>query len=370
MNSTLQTQNKTVYLIVDGMTETVAENSTLSVARTPSIDGLINDQSDIGFYQPVISPWDTEPKTDVVIPHFFGLPAQYSPGRTALELLDNGIAIETSLHCLELKIRFQSQIHEENWVNLRKVPDSLMVLVEAEMKRILGNSDHFVISKATESGARILLYHKDEQWLQGARSVIVSVCNGHGLAVVDGLKNSFGKEILAYQHNQRNVLLIGWAKGSLRGALRFCGLDVNEFTRKRDDFYNWSQYYRNFDEWVVPRLLSGPFYQKYVLYTKETSFAARRGDKTNKREAIEFMDTILWRFLSVFPNQTFNIVVCNDHSADINGLTNPSENTCFALLKGSFNSINRNPGVKFSEAYIASLGKSVISQDEVLLKID
>ncbi len=67
--------------------------------------------------------------------------------------------------------------------------------------------------------------------------------------------------------------------------------------------------------------------------------------------------------------QPFNIVVCNDHSADINGLTNPSENTCFALLKGSFNTINRNPGAKFSEAYIASLGKSVISQDEVLLKI-
>ncbi len=119
----------------------------------------------------------------------------------------------------------------------------------------------------------------------------------------------------------------------------------------------------------MPKLLNGPFYQKYVLYTKEASFAARRGDKTSKREAIEFMDTILGRFLSVFPDQTFNIVVCNDHAADINGLTNPSENTCYALLKGSFNAINRNPEVKFSEAYIASLGKPDISQDKLMLQI-
>jgi hypothetical protein len=368
MNSTLNTREKTVYLIVDGMTETAQENSTLSLARTPVIDGLINGQSRIGFYQPVISPWDSEPKTDIVIPHFFGLPAPHSPGRTVLELLDNGVVIKTSLHCLELKIRFLSQINEENWVNLKQVPDSLMSIIGSELKKVL-RGDHFVISGATESGARILLYHEDENWLGGAKSIISTTCNVHGLVVVDGLKNYASKEFLIFQYNQKHVLFSGWAKGSLRGALRFCGLEINDYARKRGDFYDWNQYYRNFDEWIVPRLLNGPYFQRCVFYTKETSFAARRGDKKNKREAIEFMDIILGRFLSVFPDQMFNIVVCNDHAADINGLINPSENTCYALLRGSFNTINTAPSVKFSEAYIASLGTPVISQDELMTHI-
>lgn len=361
----LHGSNRTIYLIIDGMTETVMQNSTLSLARTPVINGLVNERSIIGFYDPVIRPGDAEPKTDVVVPCYFGLPAHYNPGRTALELLDNGVKLKAGMLCVEVKVRFDSQADEDNWVKLKKVPDETVLQLEADLMSAIGHQN-FVISKATEAGARILFYFKDLGQEDEALSILPAVCKKHGLIAVKSSADMISEEFLSFADKSADTFFLGWAKGSLRGALRFCGLRVNEFSRKRDDFYNWSSYNANFDEWRVPVLQNGPAYQRYVLYTKESAFAARRGDQDKKREAIEFMDTILGRFLAVFPEEVFSIVVLSDHSADIGGNTNPSTHTSFAILQGGYRDIISNPLVNFSETFIAGLGNKLFTQEEVI----
>jgi 2,3-bisphosphoglycerate-independent phosphoglycerate mutase len=362
--------SKIVYLIIDGMTETDEVNSTLLLSKTPVINGLINKESIIGFYDPVIGLGDKEPKTDVVIPHFFGLPAEYNPGRTALELVDNGVQIEPLMLCVEIKVRFRTQENEDNWVKLKKIPNELIHKLEIELAVLLEGSCGFVISKATESGARILFYSYSLDSLNTTIDTVGNICQKYELVAVEGARNQIGRNFPLLYNRNKNILFIGWAKGSLRGALKLCGLDVNEFSRKRGDFYNWSNYYKNFNEWGIPKLRSNLQYEKYVLYTKESSFAARRGNKLKKREAIEFMDAMLGRFLAVFPEEIFTIVIFSDHSSEIGGISNPAKNTCFAILEGSYRTIDKRPIVNFSESFITRLRSKSYSQEEVMTLID
>lgn len=356
---------RTIYLIIDGMTETEKFNSTLSLSRTPTMNGLIDSHSIMGFYDPVIRPGDTEPKTDVVIPFFFGLGIQQNPGRIALELIDNNIQIKPEMHFVEIKIRFLNQVNEENWVKLKKIPDTLTRKIEKELAVSL-KSDNFILSKATESGARILLYSDNLFFLDQAFFIINDICYKYNLIAIKGSRNQAPRQFSSFQSSQKNILFIGWAKGSLRGALKLCGLDVNEFSRKRGDFYNWTKYYKNFDEWAKTILKTKNQYEKLVLYTKESAFAARRGNKFKKQEAIEFMDNMLEKLLAVSRSEMFNIIVLSDHSANIGGISNPTKNTAFAILRGSYETINKNNSVNFSENFIAKNQGKIITQEEVI----
>src|SRR5512145_342572 len=93
-----------LYIIVDGMTETVAQGSSLSLATTPHMD-LVASLGTVGFYEPVIGPSHAEPKTDVVVPALFGMPPTLNPGRAALELHDCGFPIVPGSYSCFIRVR-------------------------------------------------------------------------------------------------------------------------------------------------------------------------------------------------------------------------------------------------------------------------
>lgn len=366
MKTAFRKSKKIIYLVIDGMTETENVNSTLCLSKTPVINGLINTESIMGFYEPVIRPGDMEPKTDVVVPCFFGLPAEVNPGRTVLELIDNNVQIKPLMYCAELKVRFQSQAGEDNWVKLKQVPRDLINKVSSEVEFHLSSNRNFIVSKATESGARILFFFDRVDLLDNAIYITVGVCKKHGLIAIENWRDQVNNEIQKFKNKNTDALFVGWAKGALRGALKFCGFDVNDFSRKQGDFYNWASYYRNFVDWGIPILRSNPRYDKYVLYTKESAFAARKGDNLKKQEAIEFMDNMLGKLLSLFPSQSFTIVVLSDHSADMRGTKNPIKNTCFCILRGSSKTIKKDVSVNFSESLIATRDSKIYAQNDVI----
>lgn len=324
------------YLFVDGMTETRDEPSSLALARTPTMDRLFGPGT-AGFYAPPIATGDTEPRTDVVIPAFFGMRPQDNPGRPALELADLDVSLLPSRHCFFVTLELET-LESVNF--------------DAWFQTIGGN-----VGLGGLVGSHGATIHESIAFNYGRRWIIAN-CEHERLADIEDSLHSFflpyeavfsrstpvPRSLLSLPAPTRKTYFLGWAKGSLRGAFKHLGARANPFNRAPGAYADWPALSQDFEATVGPSLrsLRHELPANLVLYTKETAFASRRSDRVAKIAGIEFMDAILRRSIALIDREMV-VVVASDHSCDIGGTSNPAERTIFLVTTTSPNVFDQVP---------------------------
>ncbi len=361
-----------LYVFVDGMSESVAENSSLAQARTPTMDWVAQVGA-AGFYHPGIGPHHTEPKTDVVIPAFFGLAPAVNPGRAALEWCDRGASICPGEWYCSLKLAQPSEHTSADWRTATVLGEGARAAVVDRVTSIgLRHHARVCPSEATQYGERLLLGADSKAAGDASIGEISEAVRAYGLAVsVQDYQEVPANLVLAYA-SQPRLLFLGWAKGSLRGAFRYLGARCNPFTRAASRLYDWETYEEDFERWCRPRLERyRNRYETMVLYTKQAAFASRRGERQRKIEVIGWMDRMMSRVLAYLDRGTV-VVALADHSADLEGYTNPPVNTPFALARWEPWD-GRNPASSFPhfcEATIQARRAPVLSQEDLMRSIE
>jgi len=336
----------TLFVFVDGMTETDGEKTSLAEARTPNMDRMF-ESGEAGFYSPPVSSWDHEPRTDVVIPAFFGLSPSLNPGRAALELSDLGQPLQEETSCFF--ITFLAEDVSE--------PDAVIPLNQAKLTlRMQATARKFGAicqrSIAFNYGLRWLVGNCPTTQVQRLSAELSRTCAPLNVLTED--IHTVPANFLSVADTRQDVFFLGWAKGSLRGAFRHIGARCNPFNRAENVYLDLSALSANYDNYIKPALVRDDLSQSsLVLYTKETAFASRRGDRKGKIVAIEFMDRMLGLVLERIGGEMV-VVVASDHSCNIGGTDNPPERTSFALARISgLLDVKSKSCEKFCEANIA-----------------
>lgn len=357
---------RVAFLILDGMSESIAQGSSLALARTPLIDWLAATGK-MGFYQPDIGVGDTEPKTDVVVPAFLGLSASLNPGRATLELCDHGYNPEDGEYACTLRMSENVEGMPQHWSMEKGITETLsQELLHVAIKAAGHQPIAVRLSLATRYGTRLLVGKCSKKICDAVIKATAQRAAELNLqfTVQDHYEVPAG--CTAVKGSQSHTLFIGWAKGSLRGAFKLLGATVNPFTRTDGDYGNWSKYEENFEQWCRPVLeRSIDKFDCLVFYTKKTAFASRNSDRSRKVQAIEWMDKMMYAVCH-YLSQNDIIVVIADHSADFGGWTNPVQHTCYVVASWDASRFQQRNVLEMpnfcEEAILAKQGNMVIPQ--------
>lgn len=351
-----------LYLIVDGMTESHGDQTSLAKARTPNIDAVLRWGTG-GFYAPVVAAWDDEPKTDVVVPAFFGLSPDNNPGRATLELADLGHAVSQGTSSFFVT----ANLTEGQAAAFRE----FMVASDAEDR--IQTAAERVGALAVQS----IAYNYGRRWVVGNCPTADVHALGNELqriiqhdAIVQDAR-AVPTGFLQLAKTCPDVCFLGWAKGALRGAFAHLGAECNPFNRLEGVYADWAALAQDFEtrgrEMLRRRKANA---SNVILYTKETAFASRRGDALNKIAGIEFMDSLLAEIVCAM-DQEVVVVVISDHSCDIGGTRNPPERTSFAIARMTPESFVGDASEHFSEVVVSRLcGGKAILQSTLMDLID
>jgi len=343
--------SKVFYLFVDGMSETAEDLTSLSASHTPNMDSVLSAGQG-GFYIPVIAPWHNEPKTDVVIPEFFGLRYQQNPGRPALELIDLGVTLRPGTAACFLTL-------DSGCYAIDQLENTLLHLLPS-LPGLKGAV--FRLSIAYNYGIRVVVGNIATEFEDAARLSLSEIGRLEEWRVLDlGSPTTDTIETIEF---------LGWAKGALRGAFCSLGAVCNPFNRAQGVYSDWKTLEQDFDQYVLGRLAATVDRASiYVLYTKETTFAARRNDRTAKIRAIEAMDGFLGKSI---PYLDINdvVVIAADHSCDIGGDSNPAGHTVFAFARVADIRCQAGSNMKFCERTFTSVGTEPVSQHDLIALIE
>lgn len=357
------------YLFVDGMSESLAEHASLAQARTPTMDAVAQCGR-MGFYLPVISSHHTEPKTDIVIPAFFGLAPTLNPGRAALELCDQDIPIRPGEWYCSLKLQRPSE-RSTDWRSATVLDSDARAAIVGRVTGLCERRGVLVRrSEATQYGERLLLGATSKEACETAIVDVEETVRAYDLTVIVQDLQKVPAKIADIRASQPRLLFLGWAKGSLRGAFKFLGAHCNPFTREASRLYDWETYEADFDRWSRPLLEAArDSYETIVLYTKQAAIASRRGERQRKIGVIEWVDWMMVRVLAYLDPGTV-VIALSDHSADLEGYTNPPVNTCFALARWDPGNVPTSEPLHFCESAILRCGHPVLTQEELMRSID
>lgn len=346
---------KRIYLFIDGMSESKGEITTLGKAKTPTIDKLFNNSNHYGFYTPEKAYFNSEPKTDVVIPAFFGLKQEINPGRAALEIIDIGHELASNSICFALTTNLSINLYKPEFV--------------ADLRSYLGTNVIISNSNATNTGEKILFGNLKIHQVKTVYHLISNHFNENTnfLKIID-----FGfvcDEFIAMKNSRKNCYFLGWAKGALRGALKHLGFETNPFDRKKDDYFNWDAYVQNFNDWIIPQLSKRKnLIDTFVFYTKETAFACRQNNQKEKVKAIEIMDSFLSKILKQFDEEVLTIILA-DHSSNFGETDNPTDRTIFVIAQSQSLVIPKADS-HFHENNVTIMNKPIIKQSALINSID
>lgn len=326
-----------LYVIVDGMTETGTNGSSLQNSVTPNMD-WIAAAGTIGFYVPEKETDAAEPKTDVVVPAFFGLSVSVNPGRVGLELLDLGLQLVPETFCFSSKICTPNMANESDWRKFTIVAPPILAQLEARLRSDAEACGAVCIRSAFSNyGEKYLFANCPSSSYLDLCEAVRHTLSSFSFAPLVAEVHKVPTAIQSAEGSRKDIVFLGWAKGSLRGAFRLLGAACNPFTRELGSYFNWEAYSGSFSFWSRPLLQQTERDGKtFILYTKETAFASRQGNRGMKIQGIEFMDRMLGEALNLLNDEVI-IVVISDHSCDIGGCENPALNSLYAVAAVSAN---------------------------------
>ena len=363
---------KTVlYVIVDGMTETEAVNSSLSQAITPNMD-WVAEEGEIGFYLPEKEPEANEPKTDVVIPAFFDFPVSMNPGRVGLELLDLNIKLIPGSFCFSCRVTPPNSADNLDWRKFIVVNPIVLIQLESRLRSLATKYGAVCTrSMASNYGDCFLFGNCHASSYRDLCEEVAACLSSFSLTPFVGNIHQVPSSLYLVEGIRKDLVFLGWAKGSLRGAFRFLGASCNPFTREQASYFNWESYWRNFSSWARPYLQQCNLMGKtFVLYTKETAFASRQGSREMKIRGIEFMDRMLGEIQRLLVGEV-TIVMLSDHSCNIGGYDNPTSNTLYAYARVSGGTLIQNKLMRrhFCESAVDQKQSIQITQLALVQKI-
>lgn len=356
-----------IYLFIDGMSESSYNNSSMELAKTPFIDKLVK-KGRMGFYVPEIASNHYEPKTDIVIPYFFGMPPNINPGRAALELVDMGINLGFGMYCCAVEIVPKEYEDVKDW---RDVPILDKNLYNEVLKNLILLAEKYNV-RIYESGYNhrnnrfILMFEKSDIYdvfIRKAKELLLRYQKG--ARILDYRKIKL--KLNSYKNSCDSILFLGWAKGSLRGAFKYLGAYCNPYNRPNNQYFAWQEFDRDCEDWLIPSLVNkAGKYSEFVLYTKESAFASRKGERLKKIESIQYMDKVLEKVVK-YINKDLLVVVLSDHSADMNGYNNPIKNTCFMMsLYDKRGDSDLLSDIHFCEKEVVNSGIGTFKQKELI----
>jgi len=281
---------------------------------------------ELWFYEPEIRQYVDNPETSVIFPYFFWLHPLNNPWRAGLELFENWIDInELSSFCIIRVLTKEADVSKIIWdeyiwytrtrfseIENEDVIDDIV----AQISKIKWVS--FV--KSTRRKNVWSLWSKTKNDLEDCINLIQFEISKLGYIlypmmfhdrVKDDLQTVFSKKIFLWR----------WY-GTLIEALRFDGITIDisyQNIEKHLYDYNWKK--NDFNVNILPKLESH-FYSNdcdsCLLFFKEPSRSAREmNSHENKIEAIEFIDTIVWKILEKFIWNDIDIIVLSDHQSNI-----------------------------------------------------
>jgi len=345
---------KHIYVIIDGLSETKGDFTSLEKATTPIIDGLFTNSKDFGFYQPEKALFHNEPKTDVIVPAFFGLKKELNPGRAALEIIDMGYQLQPNSICLGLSTTSDIDLFNSDFL--------------ADLKVNLKSDAIITTSNATNTGEKILFGNLQTDQIEILYDIIGQnfkvINNNINVTDIGVVTNGF----VNIDGLIKDGIFLGWGKGALRGALKHLGFKCNPFERDRNEYFNWRSYETNFKNWIIPTLRDkNNTTDTLIFYTKESAFACRQNKPDKKIQAIEMMDLFLGKILKEI-NEPVLVILLADHSSNFGESGNPAENTIF-LISEYYNGSIKTTTSHFHENSPLVREKTTISQRELIVKL-
>jgi len=340
---------KKFFLILDGVSETQYAETSLFKANKPNIDKLVAGGIH-GFYIPETSVTDIEPKTDYVVPQFFGFDGSLNPGRAALEFFDLNLDLTPNTFCFGLKIE-----------DIRN-----KVMVERIINSLQESGFRFIwrLSHATNFAIKYLFGEIDpsqiELFLDSIRLNLNCNYNIQDLKKIpDG--------ITQIKNTRTDTIFLGWAKGALRGAFKYLGIYCNPFERDSLKFFDWENYDLNYRNWITSQLEEAiEKYNRFILYSKETAFASRFNLPEKKIECIEFVDKKLGSLLPYF-KEDFYFIFLSDHSSNFGEIDNPVKNTIYSISKINRAQITEiKTTLRISEMLIKQANRKEIQQQQLI----
>lgn len=297
-------QIKTLYIWLDGVGETVFPTS-LELAVTPYIDSLTSS-SILGMYEfPQIQEF-SHPRTDIIIPFFYGLKINEYKGRGILDLIDNNVNFNEGDHVYTIRILPIENV--DNTISDSYLEDGSEIIME--IKKIISVAKiECVVNPFSSHNNQLIFWGRQKEIIETVLDQISQKVLEYQCKLVDVDKHEFHK----LQNQDHRLVFCGWALGALRGAFRLLDANIIDTSTK---LYDYDFYFNDFNKNVD--LLNKHFEENdtFIFYIKETDKASHKSNQIEKVKAIEFCDNLLQLIHQRLPKFDKTILI-TDHNTNI-----------------------------------------------------
>lgn len=315
-----------IYILTDGLCETPKILTSLMQSRHPYLDQL-TQYGRLGFYEPIVKNFQSNPETFVVFPYFFWLNPENNPWRSGLEFYASGVGItQYSFFCIVRIVRKEHNIFDvadpikiwNSWTSISNIQDI------DQIEEIFKKVEIFLPKcKSIKSKNRMnvwSLWAHDKNDLELMINLLQYEINKLWYNVYPMLFDSFSSRLTRLHQPKKRTSILWWCVSSLLEALQLAWVHNQQVWKDiKTKLFDYQYKHHDFDTVILPLLKEKQNTKEaFILFIKEPSRAARENISPDlKIESIIFIDELVWKILAVFKNTNTNIIVLSDHQSNI-----------------------------------------------------
>jgi 2,3-bisphosphoglycerate-independent phosphoglycerate mutase len=294
-----------IFFFFDGLSETFYPSS-LELAKTTHIDNLTS-RSISGFYHSIITPNYNLPRTESIIPFFFGLEPQEYLGRAALELIEYGINVRPMTWVASFRIVNNNKNPQERSININ---NQIVDWLKSTCKEI---SQEFnidcIISPYSSHKNIIIIWSSYYPKIRLSTKRFSEAARANDLLIIERREH----QVKCPPKVSSSVKVWGWPKGSLNGAFKNIGAEVRY---SKVECFDFQAYISDIEAIIADLVMEKQNNESHVFYVKDTDKASHLGHTEIKIKALEVFDKLIGKLAEIISGND-KMIITSDHITNI-----------------------------------------------------